>query len=373
MKFTEIIEKVKNNLKIQEELKNSLADSEQAQKDYEEKLCQAIESLEIAEVNEEELKESLLSTLGQDTVALKDNLDMVVFNKFECGLTFKFLKKGYDLLAMDHLIEPGNKGLEPELYLEEMLEKYLNNGKVMFNEETISKMKEIKKLYDIDPEVATGTLENLDYNKKVKKLEARASDIKLSIKRILDRLDQIHTDLKKSKDIKSPLLKKIFTKREKLQVEEQISYDELENLNKQLKALESKLQNKEFIKEESACYVKKEMESLKKCFAWIESFESIKSKLAQYRIKHIQAIKRQIHDIEEQLASTKTKIKQDKGMLQLNKKINNEIVYNAFGNEKFVNELNANKSVEKGDENAFKFVKNRYNEYLQGCIEKLVI
>ncbi len=373
MKFTETIEKVANNLQIQENLKNSLANAEQAQKDYEEKLVKTKSALVEANIKEEELKENLLSSLREETTALNNNLDFIIFSKFECGLTFKFLKKEYDLLAMDHLIEPNNKDLKPELYLEEMLEKYLNNGKVMFNEETIANMQEIKKLYDIDPKSAAEKLVSLVFNRKVRKMEKQTDEIKLSIKNILENLDNIHIDLKKSKDFKSPLLRKVFTKRDKLEKEEKDSYAELDKLNKELKLIEEKLANKEAIKNGADLYVKSELDALKNCFAWIESFESIKLKLSRYKVECIRVIERQIKDLEEKLAITKTQIKENKGMLQLNRKINNETIVNAFANQEFVDKLNANKSVSKENEKAMKLVKAKYTEYLQGCIEKLVV
>lgn len=373
MKFAEIIEKTKNNLKIQEDLKVSIANSEQLEKDLEEKLVKAKENLDSAKLEEVALKEKLILDLKDQINNLNDNLDFIVFSPYECGLEFKFLKKQYNLLAIDHVLKLNDQELKPELFVEELFDKYISNGKVMFNDATIAKMQEINTIYQTEPQVMLDTVVNLDINKKVGTLKKQEEQIKTSIKETLVELEVVNIDIKKSREFKSPILKKVFNKKERLEKDAENLYQELDRLNRQLDKVQNKLNNKNALKDESVAYARAELESLKCYFTLIENFESAKLKLAKYREQYINYIKMQIKDIEEKLASTKTKIKEDKGMLQLNKKINNEIVYNAFGNEKFVDELNANKSIRKEDESAYKYIKVKYNDYLQGCIEQLVL
>jgi hypothetical protein len=61
-------------------------------------------------------------------------------------------------------------------------------------------------------------------------------------------------------------------------------------------------------------------------------------------------------------------------LLQLNKKVNNETVLNALMNKSIIEQLKtlSTKQVAKEDVEAVKFIETKYDNYLQGCVEKLI-
>ena len=187
-------------------------------------------------------------------------------------------------------------------------------------------------------------------------------------------LKDVEKKIKKTPSFKSDLLKKVFTRNEKLQEKKNNILFDIEQLNKVVKDLESRISDKAEIKEQSSNYVQSEIDALMSVFAWIDSFEVGKYKLQRFTAEHIEVLTRELEDLKEKLASSQTTSKEIKGVLQVNKKVNNDIVSNALMNKIIISELNAMdmNQVEKQDQKAVKFIENKYNEYLQGCVESLV-
>jgi hypothetical protein len=147
-----------------------------------------------------------------------------------------------------------------------------------------------------------------------------------------------------------------------------------ENLNKFVKDLENQLADRATLKAESTEYVKNELAALDSVLNWVAAFETAKKDLVKYKKEHIDVLVEKIQDLEENLADTNTRMKEVKGLLQLNKKVNNETVLNALMNKSIIEQLKtlSTKQVAKEDAEAVKFIETKYDNYLQGCVEKLI-
>lgn len=382
MKTTEIIEKVKQNLKIQEDLKSQLENDEAKREILQEKIDYAQERLIDAEQNEEVLKENLVQDLKNGAEALKDNLALAQQYTFEdaelygYGINFKFMGKEHSLFALDYDLSSqySQKQVNIADFAEQILTDYVVKGKVIFNENTFKSLNEIQRLYNIKPEVITDKLVSMEMERKIRKLQKKL----IAKKEVLDNnvadIKDTNAKLAKTKEFKSDFMKKIFTKKEKLQEKRADLIFTNEKLNKEILDIEKTLEDKATMKTASIDYVQSELKSLNEIFGWVDSFETFKLKLVKYRVEHIEALKREILNLKEDYANTQTQIKESKGMLQLNKKINNEIVLNALMNDDFVDGLKAvdSNKVAKSDIAAVKFVENKYHDYLQNCVEKAV-
>ena len=182
MKTTEIIEKVKQNLKIQENLKEELDFDDALRQMTEAKLAVAQERLLAAEQDEIVLKDNLVQDLKNGAEALNTNLSLkerfayVDENMFGYGMNFSFVGKNYDLLAHDYDMMSEQKVLNVADFVNKLFEDYIIKGKVIFNEESFKALSEIKRLYDVKPEVVTNKLVSMDIERKVKKLQKRVDN-----------------------------------------------------------------------------------------------------------------------------------------------------------------------------------------------------
>ena len=79
------------------------------------------------------------------------------------------------------------------------------------------------------------------------------------------------------------------------------------------------------------------MAALDEVLNWVAAFDTAKKSLVKYKKEHIDVLVEKIQDLEENLADTNTRMKEVKGLLQLNKKVNNETVLNALMNKSISN------------------------------------
>ena len=153
MKTTEIIEKVKQNLKIQENLKEELENDDAKRQITEAKILVAQENLIVAEQDAEVLKENLVQDIKDGADALKSNLSLKERYAYAdegfygYGLQFTFVGKNYELLADDYDLMSNQKIANVADFAKKLFEDYMVKGKVIFNEifNRITKPKQITK------------------------------------------------------------------------------------------------------------------------------------------------------------------------------------------------------------------------------------
>jgi len=380
MDIMEIIKKVKANLKTQEELKNQLEDQESVRVIVEDQITYKEGRLQETKNNESQVREDVVKGLEDATEAVKDNLSAYMAYVYDegcdVGIFVQFMGKKHSILANDYTL-PTKENLRDVVvgeFADIMLKDYMSKGKVIFNEETLNTLMEIKKLYEIKPEVITEKLVSLDVDRKNIKLLKELGYYKEELSKSVAELKTIEEKIANTKEFKSEFLKKIFTKRTKLQEKRKVIVYNNSKLNKNVKELEDKINDKATIKAESTEYVKNELNALMNIFNWIDSFEKSKNALIRYRLEHITVLVQEVQNLKEKLANTNTRIKEIKGMLQLNKKVNNETVINALMSQDFINQLNELNSsdVSKSDAKAVQFIEKKYHEHLQGKVETLV-
>ena len=380
MNIAEIIKKVKENLQTQNELKIQLENDDAKRIITEEKIAYTKEKLEYAEKEEIQVKEQIVNEIKEISNSLDGNLNLLTGYKHNAlvdyGICARFMGKDTSLLADDYFVSSYEEptALSVADFAEDLLNDYLSKGNIIFDFDKIKSLKEIQRLYKIKPEVIVNKLAAMDIEKRVAKLKKKKDVYYSNIDDNNDQLDEVENQLQKLIDFKSELLKKIFTKKAKLEQKQQNLLASNESLHKCVKDIDNELENKSQMRAESKEYVEKELNALMNIFAWIDCFENSKNKLAKYHIDYVETLIKNVESLEEEYAETQTKIKETKGLMQLNKKINNEIVENALMNSNFIEQLNniEKTPIDKDDIHAVKFIEGKYNEYLQCCVEKLV-
>ena len=381
MDITEIIEKVKQNLLTQKGLKEELEELDQKREILTEKIDYNNEVLVKATEDELALKGQQIENLQETANLLKENLSLYLALTTESdnagyGVFVKFMGKNNGLLSSDYTLMSSKnpRTLRVSEFTDVIFNDYLSKGDVVFDKDTIAKLMEIQKIYQIKPEVITEKLVSMDFDKKVSKLEKKLNCAKQDLAENVEAFKGVEEQIGKTREFKSELLKKVFTKKTRLESKRASLMIANENLNKYVKDLERQLADKATLKAESTEYVKNELKALDEVLNWVAAFETAKKDLVKYRKEHIETVAVKIHNLEEDLADTNTKIKETKGLLQLNKKVNNETVLNALMNKSIIEQLKtlSAKQVEEEDVEAVKFIETKYDNYLQGCVEKLI-
>lgn len=383
MKITEIIEKVKENLLIQGELKEELENADAGRQITEEKISVAKQNLADAEIEFEEFKENIKSDIAEETERLNNYLKSYVVsvneNAINYGVGLLFMNKAYDLLIEDEALSSTFADIDDynvSMYSlsASLFEKYLEKGDVIFNKANIKKLKDIVALYSKNEEVVKNKLANIIVKEKIEKLNAiLQKDVdELIIKN--EELQTLDGKIEKSIEFKSDLLKKVFTRKQKLQEKRGVLASACENLKTKIAETKHQIADKTTLRKEANSIVEIEIASLLGTMAWIDNFANRKRKLKNFKEERIDNVYAQIGKLEESLANSQTRVTEIKGNLQLSKKITNEIVINALMNKEFVegfNGLDLTK-VSKDNMSAIKLIEGKYNEYIQGRVEDLI-
>ena len=380
MDITEIIKKVKANLKTQEELRVQLENQESVKAMTEDQIGFKQNRLKESQNNESQVWEEIVNGLQESTELIKDNLSVFMAYAYDegCELGFfaEFMGKKYSIFANDYTLstKENPRDVEVKDFADNMFKDYMSKGKVIFNEETLNTLLEIKKLYEIKPEVVTEKLVGLDVERKNIKLLNELGYYKEELAKSVAELKEVEEKIAKTKEFKSEFLKKIFTKKARLQEKREGILHNNSKMNQTIKDLEQKINDRSAVRDESDEYVKNELNALKNIFDWVDCFEKSKNALIRYRLENITVLSQKIQGLKEKLANTNTRIKELKGMLQLNKKVNNETVINALMNQELIDQLNVLNisEVAKGDVKAVQFIEKKYHEHLQGKVETLV-
>lgn len=380
MNITEIIKKVRENLQTQNELKIQLENDDTKRIITEEKIAYTKEKLKNAEQDEIQLKEQIIDEIKEISGSLNDNLNLFTAYTYnhlaDYGINARFMGKNTNILAQSSFVSSTEvpTALSVSDFAEDLFDDYLAKGTTMFNLDNIKSLKEIQRLYKIKPEVIVNKLVAMEIEKRVAKLKKKRDVYCDNIYDNNDQLEDVENQLPKLIDFKSEFLKKIFTKKAKLEQKQQNLIASNDSLRKCIENIDNELENKSQMRADSKEYVEKELNALMDIFAWIDNFETSKNKLVKYHFDYVETLIRDVKLLEEEYAGTQTKIKETKGLMQLNKKVNNEIVENALMNSNFIEQLNNidKTPIDKDDIQAVKFIEGKYNEYLQGCVEKLV-
>ena len=381
MDITEIIEKVKQNLLTQKNLKEEMENADQKREILTEKIDYHNEQLLVATEDEKTLKVDLIAGLQETANSLKDTLSLYMAlttdgDSAGYGVFANFMGKNNGLLASDYTLMSAKnpRNLKVADFVDVLFNDYLTKGDVIFDKDTIAKLKEIQKIYQIKPEVIIDKLVAMNYDKKVSKLAHKLTCAKTELAESVAEFKDIEEQIAKTKEFKSEFMKKIFTKKARLESRRAGLLIANENLNKFVKDLENQLADRATLKAESTEYVKNELAALDSVLNWVAAFETAKKDLVKYKKEHIDVLVEKIQDLEENLADTNTRMKEVKGLLQLNKKVNNETVLNALMNKSIIEQLKtlSTKQVAKEDVEAVKFIETKYDNYLQGCVEKLI-
>lgn len=377
MNITAIIEKIKQNLELQEEMKIQLRNIEEKILITEEKISYESDNLVDAEANLEELGNYLKSESANEAFKIAQNLKIYVIHsdngEKKCNFKFLFMDKQFTLLSEDEaIILPEINDTSIASMVPYVVEKYFKKGDAIFDDENIVKLKEMVDLYDKNTNIVTSKLENTIISKKVKNLQQDLECAEKQLEANNEELLEVEAKLQKCKDFNSALLQKVFSRKLKLQNLKVALERECETNEKVIEKTKTLLEDKSSIKEEAKSIVNIELSNLLGIVAWVNSFEKLKEKLVDFKNENVESVKARLEDLQDSLLNTQMKYSEFKGILQLSKKINNEIISNALQSKKFIDafavlDLNI---VSQEDIPAVKYIGAKYNELVKSQVEK---
>ncbi len=378
MKLKEVLQKVTENLNMEKDLKSRIKSAEKKVVEFEEKLANSKEKLENGYVKLEELNKTMLLSSQQYAECIPDNLDSrITLNDNEevvASLEYSFMGNKYKLIDDQYVLIVGKGGLETAEAIKEVHNKYLEVGKKLFNAESINKLQDISTLYHKNPKKVTAGFEKLKLANIVKGFEDNVKLLRADYDNKIEELDKIEEKIQKAKVFKSPLMKKIFSKREKLEEKQNKLFDETNDLCLSLKANEMELADRSQMENDAKKYVEKEIGSLIVVLQFIKGFEIAKLALADDENRYIDYVKQEIQDLDKGLLDAKLKVEDLKTMLKSNKKVIKETIAMAFKDNQFGRELdNVNpKNIAKEDIEAYELLQAKYDQIISAKIKKIM-
>lgn len=380
MKLKEVLQKVTENLEVEKDLKNQIKDAEKTIEVNANKLVNKQKELSNGYVSYDELKAKLVGELNLKAESINENLESslnaIGSDEIALELAFKFMGKKYSLISDEHSVIKRNEShvLYNAFVTEEILYKYIQNGAEVLNSNNVEKLKEINELYNKNPKKVSAGFERLKVESIVKKLEEKIEALKPIFANKLDEIEVVEGKLEKAKVFKSQLMKKLFSKREKLEDKQSNLLDELDELAKDLKIIEMELADKSEIEKDAKNYVNKEMNSLKIVLDMVKDFEVIKFRLFDFKNRKIDYVLMEIDKLAKEKSKAEINLEDLKSMLKMNKKVNKETIAMAFKDKQFEKELdNADPNkIAKDEQKAYNLLQTKYDQIISAKIKKIM-
>jgi len=378
MKLKEVLQKVTENLNMEKDLKGRIKSAEKKVVWFEEKLADSKAKLENGYVTFEELKYQLLQDLTTKAETIPGNLDSyIILNDEEeivASLDYSFMGNKYKLIDDQFILIAGKDGLQTSETIEEVYNKYLEEGKKLLNAESINKLQEIATLYAKNPKKVSAGFEKLKKEQIVKSFEDKLAKLRLNFDDNIAELEKVEDKIEKAKVFKSKLAKKLFDRRAKLEEKQNDLLDKTDNLGKSIKAIELELADKSQIDKDVEIYVGREFDSLHTVLDFVKGFEVAKYRLASHESRCIDFVKLEIEDLEKGLTGAEIKVEDLRTMLKSNRKVRKETISMAFKDKQFGAELdNANTDkIAKEDKEAYELLQAKYDQIIASQIKKII-
>lgn len=365
METEKVLARIEENLKRQKKYKSDLNKANAKLGDIELKIQQTTDEFNknIYELNEMSVNLKEVST--NKLMEILDNLSPVYAGEqgFCGGLCLTFVGKTYQITNLENSNISNNKSGKNFLMsiVEDTYDAYFEKGDEIFCKSNIEQLQKLVENYNNKKNIVTNTLVDGVVKSKTNQLKEALDDVKNKYYTNKDNLLTIQQKLSTMKDYKSIIAKKVFGNKEEVTKE----HDQLAELcitqEGKIKELTAKLNDKQGLIDDSKKYVEKELNALLGVFSWMENLKENKNRLQSFEEKNINVLADKLNELDIELNDTKTDIVEAKGSLQLNKKVNAEIVDNALRNENFKRDFK-NIDVSKLNENqklAYKFVEKK--------------
>jgi len=377
MKYAEVLEKIKVNLSAEKDLKKAIKNEEEFVEELSKQIYDKNEKLENARLEFPQVKETLIKGLCCVGGIVNNLTTAIKLNKNEdivCDLRYNFMGKTMNLISDKYTLISKNGDVDLDFVIRQMFEKYLQIGDQVFNAKTIETLKETEKLYEKNPNLVKSRFEKIKLDNIWKHLEIYRGNLKGNFDCNIAKLEKLEDKIQKSKTYNNKLINKLFSKREKLQREQDDLLNKTEDLSMSIKVIDMEFADKSQMQEDVKEYVKAEIKSLFRVLNFINNFEAVKNDLTKFEVENLYKMEKSIAEDRKKLSEEEARLYGYKDMLKSTKRIKKETVSMALKDEQFVKEFNKldAENIAKEDEEAFLVLYNKYDKAIAKEIKKLI-
>jgi len=380
MKLKEVLEKITENLATENDLKIQIKSAEKQLDLSKNQLSEMQNKLTEGYGIYDFLKSQIAIELNLKAENLKSNLDseLKLYDDKNCvNLEFKFMGNKYNLVSskysrINH--EDTYDVFDYSSSMDALFCKYLKHGNAVLNTDNVDKLIKIIELYNKNPKKVTAGFEKLKVESIVKHLSDKEKDLIISFDNNVKELDKLEEDINKAKVFKSPLLKKLFSKREKLEGEQNKLFAETEELGRTIKAIQMELADKSEIEKDAKAYVAAEIKSLQAVLDLIEWLDVYKYRLNAVQSSQIDDVKIDVDKLSKDVSNCEINLEDLRDMLKMNKKVKKETISMAFKDKDFIAEIdkfNPNKIL-KSEQKAYDLLQAKYDQIIAAKIKKMM-
>lgn len=380
MNSTEVLKRVRANLNCQTALKRELDLKIEEQHQLEEAIANLQDSLNSSIGEFAELQMKLKNLSVDSLMEYSQNIRPVYAKKDDkvvYGLGLMFMGKLYNITNAEYsCVEKMNANSKQIILsiVEQVYEDFNEKGNVIFDEAGISALSEILESYNRRKSTVTKSMESVVLKHKLDRLETDLQSLQNEYDEKKKELSEVEEKLLKCKEFKSGLMQKVFSQKQKLAEKHDRLVAECGKLALKINSITDKLEDRQTLKDTAQKEVKQNIDSLVCLFDWMNNLGRQKEDLERDRQINICEKEHRISLLEESLSDVKTDVVELKGSLNLNKKINNEVVENALRNQRFLDEYVGldKQSLPNEFKKACEFIEKKYCYFISNSVNKFV-